>query len=250
MDNALLILASGKSSRFGGFPKAFCTIDGEYIAQRTVDVTGTLFENVYLAVNEDIYAKYGQRITGCKTFAIHTGQGDAHSFLRAARFVKADCKAKFVTLCWGDTVYLDDTPFRKALEEAPRLGAKAVGSAVCAIDREPYAWFEVERDLIVESHFRSSDGIVAKGVHDQSVFMFDLDCICEQLEAYMRFLGLDDKEDYIDARASREMKLLEAFSYFQKHQLLPMKYALIAEGRSYSFNTQEELDSITGILES
>lgn len=240
--HAFLILASGKSSRFGGYPKAFCKIDNNYVAQRTVDLGSKHFDQTYLVINNEIFHEYKDAVKGCKTLAIGTGQGDAHSFLRAARLIKEDCGANMVTLCWGDTFYLDDQIFRKAA--ATKKITDAVGISFSSMDAEPYAWYEPDGDKIKASHFRSKDGVVDVGIHDQSVFTFDLDAICTQLEDYMEHLGLNDEEDYINKEVSKEMKLLDSFTFFYEDNFLPMKYALVESGKSYSFNTTEELEEI------
>lgn len=242
MKHAFLILASGKSSRFGGYPKAFCKVDDTYVAQHTVDLGSQYFDETYLVLNREIYPEYKYAVTGCKTMAIGTGQGDSHSFLRAARLIKEDCGADRLTLCWGDTYYLDDVIFRQASRTL--VDDSAAGVSLSSIDPEPYAWYEPDGDKIKTSHFRSEDGIVESGIHDQSVFVFNVDVICSQLESYMKVLGLKDEEDYINKEVSKEMKLLDSFTYFYENNLLPMKYSLVKSGRSYSFNTQEELEML------
>ena len=242
MKHAFLILASGKSSRFGGYPKAFCKIGDSYVVQRTADLGSPYFDETYLVINREVYPQYKDAVKGCKTLQIGTGQGDSHSFLRAARLIKADCGADRITLCWGDTFYLDDLIFRRAAELEP--DSEAVGVSLSSVDPEPYAWYEPDGDKIKASHFRAKDGIVPTGIHDQSVFVFTLDTICSQLEAYMKALGINDEEDYINKEVSKEMKLLDSFTYFYENSLLPMKYALVEPGRSYSFNTPEELEDI------
>ena len=242
MKSALLILASGKASRFGGYPKAFCKVGDTYIAQQTVDLGAPYFDETYLVLNREIYPAYKNSVEGCKTFAIGTGQGDSHSFLRAARLVRQDCGADRITLCWGDTFYLDDTVFKQAA--GMELDGTAVGISLSSVDPEPYAWYEPDGDKIKASYFRGKDGAVEEGIHDQSVFVFQLEAICSQLESYMRFLGINDGEDYVNKEVSKEMKLLESFTYFYENKLLPMKYSLVGPGRSYSFNTQEELETV------
>lgn len=245
--HAFLILASGKSSRFGGYPKAFCKIDDSYVAQRTVDLGGPYFDNSYLVINREIYLDYKDAVKGCKTLSIGTGQGDSHSFLRAVRLIKDDCGADKITLCWGDTFYLDDVVFKKAGAITDEDLKDCVGISYSSIDPEPYAWYEPDGDFIKESHFRKIDGIIETGIHDQSIFTFNVDNIIAQLEKYMAVLGLKDEEDYINKEVSKEMKMLDAFTYFYKNQddeVLPMKYSLVESGGSYSFNTSEELEEI------
>lgn len=241
--NVLLILASGKSSRFGGFPKAFCKVKGEYVVQRTVNLGNQYFDKTYLVINKEIYPEYKNVTQGCITFCIGTGQGDSHSFLRATRLIKSDCGADMITLCWGDTFYLDDIIFKRA-SETRFDDTAAVGVSLSSIDTEPYAWYEPDGEMIKASRFRSKDGLIEKGIHDQSVFVFNLDAICSQLESYMKFLNINDEVDYISKEVSKEMRLLDAFTYFYDYNLLPMKYSLIESGRSLSFNTQEELEAI------
>jgi len=240
--NALLILASGKSSRFGGFPKAFCKIDDTYIAQRTVNLGSPYFDKTYLVINKEIFADYKDAVKGCKTLAIGTGQGDSHSFLRAARLIKDDCAADRITLCWGDTFYLDDSIFKTASQI--KINKDSVGVSLSAIDAEPYAWYETDGNKIKSSHFRSKDGIVPSGIHDQSVFVFHLAKICKQLESYMNALGLNDADDYINKEISKEMKLLDAFTFFFNNNMSTMEYSIVEAGKSFSFNTQEELELI------
>lgn len=242
--NVLLILASGKSSRFGGYPKAFCKIDDTYVAQRTVNLGSPYFDKIYLVINKEIFKDYKDSVNGCKTLSIGTGQGDSHSFLRAARLIKEDCGADRITLCWGDTFYLDDAIFKTASKID--IEDNLVGVSLASNDAEPYAWFETDGNIIKESHFQSRDGVIPSGIHDQSVFVFNLTRICSQLEAYMAVLGLNDAEDYVNKEISKEMKLLDSFTFFYNSNLLPMGYTLVESGKSYSFNTQAELESIKG----
>lgn len=242
MKHAFLILASGKSSRFGGFPKAFCKIGDTYVVQKTVDLGLPYFDMTYLVINREIYPDYKDAVLGCKILPIGTGQGDSHSFLRAARLVKEDCGADRITLCWGDTFYFNDVIFKKAAETD--LNKFSVGVSLSSIDPEPYAWYEPDGDKIKASHFRAKDGVIENGIHDQSVFIFNLDAICIQLESYMKALGLRDEDDYINKDISKEMKLLDSFTYFYENNLLPMRYSLVESGWSYSFNTKEELEMI------
>lgn len=239
MKHVFLILAAGKSSRFGGYPKAFCKIGNTCVAQRTVDFGAPYFDETYLVLNEEIFPQYQNVVTGCKTLAIRTGQGDSHSFLRAARLVKQNSGADRITLCWGDTFYLNDGMFKRAARM--ELDETCVGVSLASLDSEPYAWYETDGDKIRASRFMARDGAIKEGIHDQSVFVFHLNAICSQLEVYMKTLGILDEEDYGGKKTLKEMKLLDAFAYFYNNDLLPMKYELVTPGQSFSFNTEEEL---------
>lgn len=247
MRHAFLILAAGKSSRFGGFPKAFCKLGDSYIAQWTVNLGSPYFDKTYLVVNKEIFPKFQNTVTGCKTLAIGTGQGDSHSFLRAARLIRQDCGAGRITLCWGDTFFLNDEIFRRAANL--KLDKACVGVSLASKDPEPYAWYETDGDRIKASRFKSRDGEIKEGIHDQSVFTFHLDAVCSQLESYMKALGIHDEEDYKNKALSKEMRLLDAFTYFYEKDLLPMKYEMVLPGQSYSFNTETELEIIRAMAD-
>ena len=52
MENILIVLAAGKSSRFGGYPKAFCRLNGQTNVAHTVSLAHQYFSKVYVVVNE------------------------------------------------------------------------------------------------------------------------------------------------------------------------------------------------------
>ena len=241
MKNVFVLLASGKSSRFGGYPKALCKVGDKYLAQATVSLAAKFFDETCVVLNKETYLEYKDALCGCKTLAIETGQGEAHSFLRAARLINASRDVGRITLCWGDTFFLDSSIFEAAAKAAIE---NVVGVSLSSIDSEPYAWYETEGDKIRRARFRGKDGAVESGIHDQSVFVFDAAAICAQLESYMTFLGLNDAENFVSKEVSKEMRLLDSFGYFYNNNLLPMKYCLVEAGRRFSFNTQEELESL------
>ena len=110
--NILLIVASGKSSRFGGFPKAFCRMGSITNAENTVEKSKSIIDKVYIGVNDKIYEQFHKTIKGCEMFSIKTGQGDAHSLLKCINHIKekeTDIDNFFV--CWGDAVFASSKPF-------------------------------------------------------------------------------------------------------------------------------------------
>lgn len=151
----LLIVASGKSSRFGGFPKAFCQIGDKTNADNTIEQAKRLYDKVYIGVNRSTYAEYYNKISDCEMFSIITGQGDAHSVLKCLVYIKNhEEKVDKITVCWGDAVFLDELPFKQLLEGA----ADAKVAVACAMDKHPYAWFEInENKGILKSHFSKGD---------------------------------------------------------------------------------------------
>ncbi len=240
-DKILIILASGKSSRFGGFPKAFCQIGNKYIVQNTIDRACNFYKKIYLVLNREIYPAYYDKLTGCTVIEIETGIGDAHSLLRALHKIEeAEKDVKYVTVCWGDTYFYEGYIFEKVLNLSQMFTNNA-GFVVCSNDIRPYAWFETREDMIVKSHFANEEKEILQGIHDQSLFLFDIDIIVRQLEQYKEFLNI--KEDMKDGGRA-EMKLLNAFTFFYEHGLAPIRFKIVPSGLTKSFNTIEEFEEI------
>lgn len=244
MRDVLLIVAAGKSSRFGGFPKAFCEIGKKMNADNTVINARKVFDCVYIGVNHFTYSKYCNAIRGCRMFGIKTGQGDAHSLLKCLRYVREQEKEiSRITVCWGDAVFVDEIPFREFLSAANSEVAVA-----CAKDNHPYAWFETNgADDILKAHFAKEEGNIEKGLHDQSLFSFNLDFAVKYLNEYRNYLKIPD--DNNDSNAEKnEMKLLFSFEYLIFSGYNPAKCIEITPNKVLSFNTQDELEIIKETL--
>lgn len=243
--NILLIVASGKSSRFGGFPKAFCQIGQGTNVDNTVQKAGVYFGKIYIGVNRDTYERFGRNVAGCEMFSIKTGQGDAHSLLKCLAHVRErERKIDKLAVCWGDAVFVDSLPFRELLAEA---GETEVAVA-CAVDDKPYAWFETDKNNgIVRSHFANKEGYVEKGLHDQSLFLFSPDFAWKYLNEYRESLGIpyDNDESAADIN---EMKLLFSFEFLCRAGYKRAKCIEVTKGNVLSFNTQEELEWVKKAL--
>lgn len=239
--DVLLIVASGKSSRFGGFPKAFCDMGSMTNAENTAVKAQNYFEKVYIGVNSNTYNNFYGKISGCEMFSIVTGQGDAHSLLKCLMYIKEhESNVNRIAVCWGDAVFSDSAPFSEALEGAK--GNKV--SVACAWDEKPYAWFEVDSDNgIISSHFAKEEGFIEKGLHDQSLFIFDFDFVVKYLDEYRQSLGISNDNDESKSDVN-EMKLLYSFEYLFEAGYGRAKCVEITQGKVLSFNTQEELEVI------
>ena len=239
--NVLLIVAAGKSSRFGGFPKAFCKIGDITNAENTIKQASKLYEKVYIGVNQNTYARVCGNINNCEMFKITTGQGDAHSILKCLTYIRnKEPDLKKITVCWGDAVFIDGKPFEQLLE-----GATATKVAVaCATDDTPYAWFETDDNCgIIKSHFALREGRVERGVHDQSLFLFDFEFAIQYLNEYRKLLGIPSENDERNADQN-EMKLLYSFEFLYQSDYEPAKCVEITGGKVFSFNTADELEMI------
>ncbi len=251
MADSLVIFAAGKSSRFGGFPKAFCDLGQGRNVENTIRLARERFRNIYLIVNEETCAAgITDGLDGAEVISIVTGQGDADSILKGLRHIADKAAPDIVTACWGDAVFLSSEPFdemKKARSAWDPASPVLVG---CSWDRDPYAWFDTYGWKIIRSHFkkREPDQCVM-GLHDQSVFTFRTKPLLEDLGQYKHHLGLDvyDENTYDPARG--EMGLLDAFTWFYGQQDMAAEYCELTPGRVMSFNTQEELDSVKRSLQ-
>ena len=75
--NTLLIAASGKSTRFGGEPKAFAPVLGEVNVARTIRLARGYFSDIRVIVSEDTKKMAQEALPGVPLIPIVTGQGDA-----------------------------------------------------------------------------------------------------------------------------------------------------------------------------
>ena len=236
--NILLIVASGKSSRFGGFPKAFCELGVITNVENTINKSKQVIDKVYIGVNSNTYNQFHDKIHGCEMFSIKTGQGDAHSLLKCMKHIKAyEEKVDNFLVCWGDAVFVSAKPF----EELINVAGDAI--VACARDAKPYAWFDIDdNNNIVKSHFAKEEGEVDEGLHDQSLFKFNLDYALSYLDIYRTHLGIPDNNDENQSDIN-EMKLLYSFEYLhEKGQ--PVKCFEITKNQVLAFNTQSELEEI------
>ena len=239
MKNVLLIVAAGKSSRFGGYPKALCMLKDTMNVDNTVKYARRFFDEVYLGLNVETVKKFSDLKTDARILSIETGQGDSLSLLKMIRLIREEDKElQKIYVCWGDAFFVDEKPFTQFAE---KIEDKQFYVA-CSIDEKPYAWFDVdEDDNVVRSHFKKIDGEIEKGIHDQSLFCFDIDAYIRYINEYKDSIGLLS-EDY-DENETKEAKLLDLFIYLYEHGN-PVKSVLIDKNRVLSFNTREELDKI------
>lgn len=235
-NSALLIVAAGKSSRFGGYPKALCNIGDMTNVENTIALASNYFENIYLGLNVETKTDINVQ---AKILRIETGQGDSLSLLRLIRLIKQENKnIDKLFVCWGDAYFSNNKPFEQFSSQINENDNLYVA---CSNDNNPYAWFDVDDSgYIIKSHFKSKDGDVAIGIHDQSLFCFKLDVIEKYINEYREYIGLIS-EDY-NPNETKEAKLLDIFTYLNSKE--PVKTIIIDKDNVLSFNTKEELDKI------
>ena len=239
MKKVLLIVAAGKSSRFGGYPKAFCILGNKMNVENTIEKASECFDEIYVGLNEETVANYPNLKLNAHVLSITTGQGEAMSILKLIRLVKKENEdLDKIYICWGDAFFVDELPFEQFMSQIKSDDF----NVACSIDEKPYAWFDVDgNDYIISSHFKKEDGEIEKGIHDQSLFCFNIENFIKYITDYRLSIGINN-EDY-DPNEKKEVKTLDLFTYLYKNGV-GVKTILIDKNKVLSFNTKEELDKI------
>ena len=241
----LLIVAAGKATRFNGFPKAFAPVNGIMNIENTIKQAACIYDQIYAAVNEETYGLYKDKLQGCELFAIATGNGEAHSLLKSLKYIKKkEPGIRKITVCWGDAYFSNQMPFKEAEKYEQTAITDRTAVVFCAMDYEPYAWFEVKKGNITRSYFARENGQINEGIHDQSLFMFNIEKAIKYLSSYKEHLGIPD--EYTN---SREMRLLNSFAFlYESREYQPAECVMIQAGNVFSFNTVEDIKKIEAIV--
>ena len=83
MDNILLFLCSGTSSRFNGKTKALSKLTDKSIIEFNIEHLKDLYDAVYVVANENNVSEFEQYNLDANLLSIKTGNGDADSLLNA-----------------------------------------------------------------------------------------------------------------------------------------------------------------------
>ena len=242
MKNILLFLCSGTSSRFNGKTKALAKISGsETIIEFNLKKVSE-FDQVYIVANETNYSEFEKlNLENVKLIKIKTGNGDADSLLNALKELQKvqkieDFENTALTFCWGDTLFLNDTIFKKLVKKT----SKDL-SVPCSLDKNPYAYFDfitdsgnIDGSKILKSHFKTEKSVEI-GLHDQSIFKVNLKTLFNLLNRF---------KEYHFKNSNSELKFLKFINFLNTENGLNVKCILIDSGNSASFNTQLELDNI------
>lgn len=247
----LLIMAAGKSTRFNGYPKAFCSLGKEINVNNTIEKSSKYVEKVYVGINKETFEYTNQFDVRGELISIVTGQGDADSIYKCVIEIKRRNPEyhRDLLICWGDAVFFEEVPFKYATND-DEMDENYFISAVCSWDKKPYAWFDYDNTGITKVHFyNDSSEVVEYGMHDQSLFRTNIDIIYEYLKIYREKNGLTDKNINIYNPNIKEIKLLEMMAFY--HNLNEYKNAGILQipsGSVMSFNSVEELENIKKCL--
>ena len=146
----LLIVAAGKSTRFGGVPKAFCSLGDRVNVENAIFYAKPYFDKIFVGVNEETFPNVKDIMCNVNIFPIVTGCGDADSIYKCLLHIEKSFKGFTgkVTVCWGDAVFLNDVVFREMRDSEGLLNNNISVIVACSLDRFPYAWFEMKGQII------------------------------------------------------------------------------------------------------
>lgn len=243
----LVIFAAGKSTRFGGYPKAFCSIGKKTNIENTIDKAKAFFDDIYVVINVETEESGIASRLDAKIISIVTGQGDADSIRKALNKIKTIRQdAERIFACWGDAVFLSNKPFAEMKNNALKWNTNSPVLVGCSADRKPYAWFDVDNTVIVHSHFRKQEEMPSEeGIHDQSIFVIKIDSTLEYLSEYRKSLGLDVYDEGTYEKSRGEMGFLNFFSWlYINKSSCAANWCYITCNQVKSFNTAEELQAL------
>ena len=251
MKKILIFVASGFSTRMGGYPKALAKIGQSRVILNAINNAEKYYDDIFIICNsmtksqfEGVISEDGNR---AKVRDIVTGKGDAESVWKSLILVQKEigevCDATF---CWGDAFFATDQAFSAiSAYDIESVKSLVVG---CSDDIDPYAYFDVytkngslNQLYVKRSYFKNRDGSVDRGVHDQCIFRCISAVFIGCLNRYRQELGFDG-ENYLLSKTN-EMGLLNSFSYLYTIDK-PVSVCMIPSGNVFSFNTVEELDLI------
>ena len=245
MKNILLFLCSGTSSRFNGKTKALAKISGSETVLEFNLKNASGFDHVYIVTNDLNYSEFEKlNLKNVDLIKIKTGNGDADSLLNALKELQKaqkieDFENTSLSFCWGDTLFLNDTIFKKLSALTEENSEDLL--VPCSLDKNPYAYFDfitdsgnIDGSKILKSHFKTEKEVEI-GLHDQSIFKVNLKTLFNLLNRF---------KEYHFKNSNSELKFLKFIDFLNSENLLNVKCILIDSGNSVSFNTQLELNNI------
>lgn len=191
MKNILLFLCSGTSSRFNGKTKALAKISGSETVLEFNLKNASEFDQVFIVTNDSNYSEFEKlNLKNVKLIKIKTGNGDSDSLLNALKELQKleDFENTALSFCWGDTLFLNDTIFKKLINENSEDLL-----VPCSLDKNPYAYFDfitdsgnIDRSTILKSHFKTEKDLEI-GLHDQSIFKINLKTLFNLLNRFKEY---------------------------------------------------------------
>jgi len=246
----LYIIAAGNGSRLrAGVPKALMPIAGEPCLTRTLTRIGKRFRRVFVVTNESVrdqWRDYFHELNEkapevarlVENLPIQSGLGDGHATLQgllAAERLEVSSVSRDIVVAWGDVVF----PDARLIDELLAMTLIGAGLLPAVEEKDPYVTLLVDEKMrCAGADFSKYGERHATGLHDQSVFRFDLRAIRTALEHLHRSLWKHGR--YISNNG--ECSLLYCFHWLYNSG--NPAHAYVTKYPTLSFNTIEQLTSI------
>ena len=254
MKRILVFVASGLSTRMGGFPKALAQVGNTRVILNAINCANQYYDDIFIITNGRVKPSFDEVISNdgnrAKVREIITGKGDAESVWKSLMLVQNEVGESFdATFCWGDAFFKTNKAFESIMSD--KISIEDIKSVLvgCSYDNDPYAYFDVftkggdyEQLYIRKSYFKKNDGGVKIGVHDQCIFRCISSVFIGCLNRYKNENGYDG-ENYL-LSPTNEIGLLKSFEFLDRIGR-PAKVVIIPDKNVFSFNTQEELAEIS-----
>ena len=259
MNNILVIIAAGLSSRMNGMPKHLCKINNTYNIVNTIEKSKYFFDQIYVVLNKKLDDEFKnitqdaiKKYENANTIYIESGKGDADAVLKAFKHLDDLylTESNFI-FCWGDAYFKSSDPFKDMLSVNMKYSHSAMTVGV-VVDKDPYAWFDVEDNKIVKSHFKKYESSIDYGIHDQCIFKTNNKIFAYMLITYAHYLGYDGN-NYLNTEHN-EMGLLNFITWLaDTYKDLDKRYLArtvpITANKVVSFNTEDELKNLNNLIE-
>lgn len=259
----LIVVAAGKGSRMAShLPKSLIKLDDSTtVAMRLVEQTKSKFDNIYIVASREKLFEWHAFKQECEKrdirnvviLYINSGLGTGHALIQACKQLKSshftDISERNVVVCWGDVILpnseiidelLKKIEFDMVLSNSQTLH----GYVPVKMEANPYVTVLTDHNGHATGVDSSKLGEVhMNGFHDMSIFAYSgktmVDALTSLHCAYWK------NGSYITPDG--ELHLTQTFHYLHNRGMGMRVYETLSD--TYSFNTQEELNTILKLLE-
>lgn len=249
MRKTLFVIAAGLAVRFNGKPKHLAEVNKVTVLDNTLSLARRWYNDIYVVVNCQVdpnVFKTTQTIAlahGAYINEIPSGRGDADAVYRS--LVKANVDDGNVSICWGDAWFKNDAVFERASKSLESDKSKITFEALCAVEDNPYGWFELEDDAVTIrratfANDRSCAAVKVGVVHDQCFFNINVKNFKQLFEAYERSI-LAEKTEIENDIASHYCSLYKFKLNYEVSWYKMINWALMSQQSNSDFHRRRSI---------
>jgi len=245
----LYIIAAGNGSRIDvNVPKALVPIVDEPCLTTTLQQIGHKFRKVFVVTNatmhyqwraylQDLENTYPELAKLVVNLSIKSGLGDGHATLQGLLAAEGNetTLSRDIVIAWGDVFF----PRAELIDELLSIICQGSGLVPAVYKTQPYVSLVVDENMrCVSAEFSKYEESYPTGLHDQSVFRFDLLRLRKSLCELHNALWKNGR--YI--APGGELSLL--YSFHHLYNSGDPVYVYETDYPTLSFNTVEEVATI------